>query len=65
MTDLAVVQDRVGGLLNEIALNFKAGVKLTLIVRSPGFPDRDFLMTSDTLPEARAVIDRREASPDD
>ena len=41
---------------------FKPGVKVSLMVRVPEYPDRDFMLTDDTLTDLRAMIDRREAA---
>ncbi len=38
---------------------FKSGSKITVLVRTPGFPDRDFCMTDDSLPEVAQMIERR------
>ena len=53
--------ERVGRLLNEIALNFKAGAKLTLLVRPAAADDhsRDFVLTNDTLPAAIEALRAR------
>jgi hypothetical protein len=53
----ALVADR----MDEIHTYFKPGVKVTVIVRSPGFPSRDFMMTSDEIPELQALLERRAA----
>jgi len=38
----------------------EAGVKITLIARSPGFPDgrRDLVITSDTIDDAIAALEK-------
>ena len=38
---------------------FKPGMKVTVIVRAPGFPDRDFMMTNDDISELQALLKRR------
>lgn len=38
---------------------FKSGSKITVFVRTPGFPDRDFCMTDDSLPDVAEMIERR------
>jgi hypothetical protein len=38
---------------------FKPGVKITVLVRTPGLPDRDFVMTDDTTDEAIDMLRRR------
>lgn len=41
---------------------FKPGCKITVLVRTPGYPDRDFMLTSDDPKEAIALIERRVAA---
>lgn len=57
---LLAVGERVGGCMNEIKLLFKQPAKITVMVRRPGFPDQDFMMTDDNMNELRAMIDRRD-----
>ncbi len=57
---LAAVQEDVAGYMDDITAMFKGGVKITVIVRTPDFPDADFMMTSDEIPELRKLLDRRE-----
>lgn len=57
---LAQVQEAVARHMDDIADYFKPGVKITVIVRSPGFPERDFVMTTDTLGLAITALRRRE-----
>jgi hypothetical protein len=45
--------------LNQIAQVFKPGVKLTLLARTPGNDEADFLMTTDQPEDIRAALDRR------
>lgn len=58
--DLKYVQMCVSSHMEKIVKLFKRGVKIAVLVRSPGFPDRDFMMTDDAIPELRAMLDRRE-----
>lgn len=44
--------------LEQISQLFKDGAKVTLIVRTPGFPERDVLLSDDTLEGANEVIER-------
>jgi hypothetical protein len=55
------VQEFVADRMDEIHTCFKPGVRVTVIVRAPGFPDRDFLMTADDLSELAALVERRVA----
>lgn len=57
--DLKYVQMCVSSHMEKIVGHFKRGAKIAVLVRSPGFPDRDFMMTDDTIPELRAMLDRR------
>jgi len=61
--DLQYVQMNVASYMERIVKHFKPGVKIAVLVRSPGFPDRDFMMTDDSIPELRAMLDRREPPP--
>ena len=56
---LELVRQEVARHMDEILALFKAGAEITVLVRSPGYPDRDFLMTSDTPDEIVAAIRRR------
>jgi hypothetical protein len=60
MSNLALVQQRVADHMDKIHDYFKPGVKVTVIVRTPDFPDRDFLMTADDIPELIAFLRRRQ-----
>lgn len=51
----AIVSDH----MCEILRLFKPGAKIAIVVRSPGFPERDFIMTNDTLPELIGCLERR------
>jgi hypothetical protein len=63
---LRTTQERVGGLLTEVALNFKGRPKITLLVRHPELEadgkDADFVMTDDTLDQAIAALQRRHSA---
>lgn len=50
--------------LSEIAALFKPGARLTLLVRTPGYPDgsRDFVLTNDALVDAIAALEIRKAT---
>lgn len=54
--------ERIGGLMNLIADVFHPGVKVTVLVRRPGKPGEDFMMSDDDPSEAMALIKRRVAS---
>lgn len=47
--------------LDGILKAFKPGVKITVLVRTPGFPERDFVMTDDNPSEAIDMLRRRSA----
>lgn len=54
------VREEVAGHMIRIVSYFKPGVKITVLVRVPDFPDRDFMMTDDEIPALREMLDRRE-----
>jgi len=60
MNALARVKDEVAGHMDQILALWKPARKITVIVRSPGVPDQDFMMTNDEMPEVRELIRRRE-----
>jgi hypothetical protein len=59
MDNLALVGEQCNQHLNEIAEYFKPGVKLTLLARTPGNDEADFVLTNDTLQDAVAALERR------
>lgn len=59
---LTDVQDLTSGCMNEIKACFKPGAKITVLVRAPGYPDRDFCMTDDQPGEIIAMMERRKAA---
>ena len=59
MTVLEETQHFVAGRMDEIMRMFKSGSKITVLVRTPGYPDRDFVMSNDALPEVAKMIARR------
>lgn len=64
----AIVQDaaqQVGGYMDRIMKLFKPGAKVTVIVRSPGYPARDFIMSDDELEKVIAACRRRNGRPPD
>lgn len=38
---------------------FLPGAKITVMVRRPGEPTQDFMLTDDVIPEIRALLERR------
>lgn len=56
---LTDVQDLTSDCMDKIKVCFKPGVKITVLVRTPGAPDRDFCMTDDTPDEIIAMMTRR------
>lgn len=44
---LLYAEERVGECMDEILQIFKPGCRITVAVRTPNFPSRDFLMTSE------------------
>lgn len=51
--------ERVQDSMDEILTNFKAGAKITVLVRTPDKPAADFCLTSDDLDEVIAMVQRR------
>ena len=51
-------QQTVNDHMLDIASIFNPGVKVTVLVRTPSHPNRDFMMTDDEIPELRAMLDR-------
>lgn len=58
---LARAAEHVSACMDEILTAFKPGGKITVLVRREGEPTQDFMLTSDTFPEIRAMLDRCEA----
>lgn len=50
--------ERVQDSMDEILTNFKAGAKITVLVRSPDNPNADFCMTNDDPDEMIAMVHR-------
>lgn len=59
MAHLLLVQREVAEAMDRILSHFKDGAKITVVVRSPGYPDRDFMMTNDDTAELVKLIERR------
>jgi hypothetical protein len=57
--DLIRVQELVANHMDKMKKLFRPGVKIAVLVRTPGIPERDFVMTDDALPELRKMLDRR------
>lgn len=57
---LEEVQDEVAAHMDDIAQCFKPGVKVTVLVRTPNYPDRDFLMTNDEPDRIIEAVVRRQ-----
>lgn len=49
--------------LADIESLFKYPMKVTLLVRREGFPDQDFMLSSDTIDGAIAMLERSRARP--
>lgn len=59
---LGAASDYVSALMDKIKEAFKPAVKVTVMVRTPNFPDRDFMLTDDDISELKAMLERREKS---
>jgi hypothetical protein len=53
------VRETVAAAMDDILREFKPGAKIAVLVRSPGHPDRDFVMTNDGIAELIAMLERR------
>ena len=49
--------------MDHILTTFKPGCKIAVLVRTPGHPDRDFVMTNDETTELIAMLQRRQTDP--
>lgn len=65
MSRLQEVQGEVAGYMERIQKLFVSGNKITVLVRHPGKPEQDFLMTDDDLDEVVAAATRRKAAGQD
>jgi len=54
----------IGGHMDKILALFKPGAKITVVVRFPGLPDRDLIMSDDELEEVIAACRRRNGRPE-
>ena len=50
--------ERVQENVDDILALFKPGAKITVVVRHPGYPERDFMMTGDTIDGAIEALKR-------
>ena len=60
MSPLEQTQQTVAGHMDEILRLFKAGAKITVLVRFPDRPTADFMMTDDAPDEIIAMVQRRQ-----
>ena len=58
------VGERVQENVDDILACFKPGAKITVVVRHPGYPERDFVMTGDTLDGAIEALQRSKLRDD-
>ena len=59
MSDLERVKYEASNHMDSIHRLFKPEVRLTLIARTPGNDDTDFMLTDDDLSEVARLIERR------
>jgi hypothetical protein len=57
--ELQRVSQEVADYMDEIVALFKPGVRITVLVRTPDMPERDFCMTNDDPDEVVAMMLRR------
>ncbi len=60
---LDAVGDDIGHLMDRILKLFKPGAKITVVVRFPGYPEREVIMTDDDLDGVIETCHRRQAQP--
>jgi hypothetical protein len=60
-----LVRNRCSEYLEQITALFKPGVKVTLIVRRPDFPEQDYMLGDDTIDGAIEVLERCKARKPD
>lgn len=58
---LARATEHVAACMDDILRAFKPGSKITVMVRCPHEPTRDFMLTNDDPLEIRNMLDRRAA----
>lgn len=58
---LARATEHVSACTDDILSVFKPGSKITVMVRRPGEPTQDFMLTSEETLVSRAMLDRRAA----
>jgi hypothetical protein len=61
MSRVEEVADQVAHHLDQIHRLFKNGVKSTLVLRTPGLPERDFMLGNDDIDEAIKALERAKA----
>jgi len=59
---LADVGATISDHMDNILRLFKPGAKIAVVMRHPGFPERDLVMTNDAIAEVIACLERRAAS---
>ena len=62
---LEAAASAVAGHMEGILTNFLPGAKITVLVRRPGEPTKDFMMTNDDPAEAISMIERRMGEAND
>jgi hypothetical protein len=62
--ELVWVQNEVGEYMDRIHDLFKSEMKVTVVVRSPEHPDRDFIMSDDELESVIEALRRRNGVPE-
>jgi len=68
MAERNLLLERVGtevsDYMDKIKRRFKPGARITVLVRRPGYPEQDFVMTDDEIEGAIAcLLRRRDAGP--
>ena len=60
LNDLHYVAEECCDRMKQVESFFAPGVEVTLIVRSPGYDSRDFMLSNDDLDEVKKLIQRRQ-----
>lgn len=63
MSDLEWTRGQVAKRLEQIQQFFVTGSRITVIVRMPGKPEQDFMLTDDEIDDAIAVLQRSKDRP--
>lgn len=63
MSKLSYVKSEIAAYMQKIAYFFKPEVRITVLVRSPGYDEQDFMMTNDDIVEIAKMVERSKTRP--